>query len=320
LGGLVRSTGAGMGCPDWPKCFGEWIPPTSENDLPDNYEEIFLNKRKSKVERLVSFLENIGQQGKATQIAQASWLMEHHPYSFKKAYTEYINRVWGALTGIFTLITAVLSLNFLRSKPGIAMFSIAGLVFVIFNGWLGSLVVDTNLFEGMVTLHFIFAFLAFSSFVLAYYWGKPSLESRKSSPLLITASILFILCSAQVLFGSAVREVIDYKARTGIEIGLDNYNTLGAVFNVHRFGSMILLGASIWLFIRYRKLNAHNGLYKASLALLIVFLLQISTGASNLTFDFPAFAQIGHITLGAAAFAICLYLMIQEAKIWRSAS
>lgn len=57
-GSFVRISGAGMGCPDWPKCFGQWIPPTDSTVLPNDYKEIYLEKREKKVEKFSGFLEN----------------------------------------------------------------------------------------------------------------------------------------------------------------------------------------------------------------------------------------------------------------------
>ena len=59
-GSLVRITGSGMGCPDWPKCFGQWVPPTTDEGLPADYKDIYSEKRAQKIDKFSSFLQALG--------------------------------------------------------------------------------------------------------------------------------------------------------------------------------------------------------------------------------------------------------------------
>jgi heme a synthase len=107
VGGIVRGTGAGMGCPDWPKCFGQYIPPTQVEELPVGYQTLFLERRLKKNERLAKMLDRFGATAVADQIRNDPSVREAEPFNALKTWIEYVNRLLGALTGLFVLATVL---------------------------------------------------------------------------------------------------------------------------------------------------------------------------------------------------------------------
>ena len=126
-GGIVRTTQSGMGCPDWPKCFGLWIPPTNASQLPPDFEK-FLQ------------VQDID-----------------HSFNVYHTWIEYINRLLGALLGMFAVIQFAL-LFFKRNINRSAFnLSIAFLVGVILTGLFGAIVVKLNLAHVSISVHLFFA-------------------------------------------------------------------------------------------------------------------------------------------------------------------
>ena len=144
-GGTVRATGAGMGCPDWPLCFGKFIPPTSEAELPENWKN-FLH---------------------GSQAENPSFNPVH-------TWTEYLNRLAGALLGLvsLTLVFFCFVSNKVTNKT--LYFAIGALLSVIFNGWLGSQVVASDLRPLLVSLHMMGAFLVQMFLILGFINSRTS--------------------------------------------------------------------------------------------------------------------------------------------------
>ncbi|MDO9139114.1 MAG: COX15/CtaA family protein, partial [Methylobacter sp.] len=90
VGGIVRASGAGMGCPDWPTCFGQWVPPTDEAQLPANYHEIYA--------------------GRGYQDTQ---------FNLVKTWTEYTNRLVGVSIGFLIMLSAWSSRIYLKTDKSI---------------------------------------------------------------------------------------------------------------------------------------------------------------------------------------------------------
>ena len=120
-GGIVRSTGSGMGCPDWPKCFDQYIPPTSVSQLPADYKEKFIAGRLEKNEKFAKYLESMGKGDLANQIRHDESIKLPEEFNPAKTWTEYINRLAGAALGIFLIITIITSFAFRKSAKRIIL-------------------------------------------------------------------------------------------------------------------------------------------------------------------------------------------------------
>ena len=110
-GAVVRTTQSGMGCPDWPKCFGRWIPPTEVSQLPADYQQVYAHRGYADT----------------TFNAYHTWV-------------EYVNRLLGALLGLIIFITLLLSLPYWNTNRAVFWLTFTSFILIGFQGWLGSLV------------------------------------------------------------------------------------------------------------------------------------------------------------------------------------
>src|SRR6201996_121620 len=113
-GGVVRSSGSGMGCPDWPKCFGSYIPPTDVAQLPKEYQKKYTDERMAKNQRFAKTLDVFGYGDLAQRIRKDRSILIPEEFNAAQTWTEYINRLIGAITGFFLLLAAVYAFTYTR--------------------------------------------------------------------------------------------------------------------------------------------------------------------------------------------------------------
>jgi heme a synthase len=318
VGGIVRSTGSGMGCPDWPKCFGSYIPPTHVDELPVNYKELYLQKRIEKNERFVVLLQNMGFHSQARAIAEDKSIIIEEDFNAIKTWIEYINRLVGVVIGLLILFTAFKSLKFWRYDKIIPIVSVFNVLLVIFQAWIGSIVVSTNLLHWMITVHMVLALVLVCLLIYTYHRaGRHIIGSRFLSinPHLIHRILLvgFVLVFIQVVLGTQVREQVDV-----ISFQLGNLmretwiENLGIVFFIHRSYSILLVVVHLWfLNLVYKYGHRTSKVYKNSLILIFLILLEIFTGISMAYFAIPAFLQPIHLLVGSLIIGVQFYLLLE---------
>jgi cytochrome c oxidase assembly protein subunit 15 len=306
VGGIVRTTGSGMGCPDWPKCFGSWTPPTSVDQLPSNYKENYSTYRDEKNQKFARYLRLIGMNSTADQLLADKSVLEEADFNPVKTWIEYTNRLVGVTIGFFIILLFYKSISFRKSRPVLFWLSLATLIAVIFQGWFGSIVVSTNLTRWTITVHFFLALLMVT--LLIYLLHKceeiDHVDVKPSSRWWLVACMITLL--VQVFFGTEVRGSIDSLATS---LPRESWiGQLGTDFIVHRSFSWVLLLFNTIFFLQIRKTIALKTL---SLALFLLILCSLATGIVMAYFSIPAAIQPVHLLIATLAFGLQLWLFFR---------
>lgn len=288
VGAIVRASGAGMGCPDWPTCFGQWIPPTDASQLPPNYHEIYAD---------LGYAET-----------------DFNPI---KTWTEYINRLTGVSVGILIILTNLMAIPFLKRNPPVFYIALTALLLVMFQGWLGAVVVSTNLHPLMITTHMLLALGIAALLIYAVARSQtgyfPPIHSHAlNRKLEIALKLALAITLAQVILGAQVREAVD--AIASAHAYTQRYlwpHELPRVFYVHRAFAFLLLCTNLWLVWQFLlSLPQDHLLFRLGLSLGLLTLLAVATGIGMERLGIPPVIQPLHLLLANLIFGTQFLLLL----------
>ena len=286
LGAWTRLADAGLGCPDWPGCYGFVTIPVSP-------EEIDLANSK----------------------------FPDTPYEVAKAIPEVVHRYFAAGLGFMILCIAYLAFRYKDLPSDVRQLSFFLIAWVIMQGTFGYWTVSLKLWPQVVTTHLMSGFLTTGLIWLLYFKTKDRLEERtdwnfqgKTKKLL---NISIALVTIQIFLGAwtstnyASYSCVDFPLcqgqilpETNFQKGFDFFQSIGpnylggqldhesrvAIHITHRFGAIVV--TAFLLFMSYH-------LYTRKFAMLayglMTFLtIQILLGISNVVFALPLLIAVGH--------------------------
>ena len=322
-GAVVRMTGSGMGCPDWPKCFGYYIPPTSES-------EITWQPNTAYQEGMIIIKDEtlyVAQEDVQTQLTFSAdnWqkYIKHSYATFNKyhTWTEYINRLATVVSGFFFLFLIFSAARFWRERKEITLLAFFAFFLMLGEAWLGKTVVDSNLKPTIITIHMIggliiIALLLRLRFITSEKNSDASTQhsAHKYNPLfsklLIFAAIFSLI---QIAMGTQVRQFIDEQVKL---FGFENKNLSllnpSFKFYFHRSFTIAIVLVNFWMFYL-------NQMKKLGYTLVnwIVFLIFLETITGILMYyaEIPMGTQAIHLLAGAILFGLQFYLWLQSRKV-----
>jgi cytochrome c oxidase assembly protein subunit 15 len=277
-GSVVRATGSGMGCPDWPKCFGHWIPPTDVSELPADYQTRYPGQ-------------------------------EIAPFNAFKTWTEYTNRLLGAASGFALLGAFIASCLAWRKDRATPLLLAGAMILAAIVIWLGKTVVDKNLHPRQVTIHMLGGLLLVMGSVIASarIWQRVkqqpavALSSKMRQALWLSLGLVV----GQILLGTQMREQVDSivangqccDGRTSLE------SLLGQTYLAHRLLAALTVFGVVWLFfgLRLSPARPFSGL---NLVLGACVGASYGIGVLLIRLNLPAYLQPAHLVLATVTLGV----------------
>ena len=286
LGAWTRLADAGLGCPDWPGCYGFVTIPVSPEEI---------------------------------DIANSKF--PDTPYEVAKAIPEVVHRYFAAALGFFIVCIAYLAVRSKDVPTNIRNLSIFLLAWVIMQGTFGYWTVSLKLWPQVVTTHLMSGFLTTALLWLLYFKTKDLLESRArwnfeiSTKRLFNISIALVavqiflgawtstnyasysctdfpLCQGQILPEANFKEGFNFFQSIGPNYlgGQLDHESRVAIHLTHRFGAIV-----VTLFLLFTSFHLYKRNFQTLAYVLIAFLtLQVLLGISNVIFALPLLIAVGH--------------------------
>jgi heme a synthase len=315
FGAFTRLSDSGLGCPDWPGCYGEASPLAAHDD-----------------------------------ISQAQQAMPTGPVTLGKAWIEMIHRYLAMVVGALILALAAASWAWRRHLPHTMAWPLVTLVWVIVQGLFGKYTVVWKLYPAIVTLHLLggMALLAMLTAQREAYRGSGSAVSGETggepmmplrAPLRLLAIAAAIALGVQIALGGWVSTNYAVLACRGFpqcngqwwpamdfehgftilrELGRAahggflSFDALVAIHMGHRLFALVAAGLIGALAVAlWRELDAAPRRYAQMLAGLIA--LQVASGLSNVVLDWPIVAALMH-SAGAAALVITMVSLLARSR------
>ena len=312
-GAIVRMTGSGMGCPDWPKCFGYYIPPVERAALEWQPSKEYKKGQVIILEEALWVADSDFISG--IEYDEANWSKyTKHDYAEFNAFhtwTEFINRLLGALAGLAVFIMALVSLSHWKKNRTVVIIAWVTVLAMGFQAWLGATVVYSVLEPVKISLHMIMALAIVGLLLYVIYKSNPEQPAYKYQRLTSNLIVLsLILTLIQIAMGIQVRQFIDDQINLLGEQAKDLWLAQPELnFYIHRsFSTLVFILNG---FLAYNIYKNGLGLSKIYWVMLLI-LAEVLTGIAMYYIDFPFGSQPLHLLLASLLFGVQFYLLLES--------